>query len=101
MLTLAQKKAKPAGHWAWVQDGAKPASFLQLRGSNTVSAKQVTQRVLDLLQKSADRLKSPVLSAVALKVKLSADHFVKVRGLIKDLIAKLKADAEAEAESKG
>merc|ERR1719235_143199 len=29
------------------------------------------------------------------------DHFVKVRGMIKDLIAKLKADAEAEAEQKG
>merc|ERR1719473_1411847 len=42
-----------------------------------------------------------MLSAFALKVKLSEDHFVKVRGLIKDLIAKLKADAEAEAESKG
>jgi chromosome segregation ATPase len=56
---------------------------------------------LDLLQKAAGRLNSPVLSAAALKVQVSADHFVKVRGLIKDLIAKLKADAEAEAESKG
>merc|ERR1719473_2089257 len=42
-----------------------------------------------------------MLSAFALKVKLSEDHFVKVRGLIKDLIAKLKADAKAEAEQKG
>ena len=36
-----------------------------------------------------------------LKAKLSEDHFVKVRGLIKDIIAKLKADAEAEATTKG
>jgi len=34
-------------------------------------------------------------------VQLAADHFVKVRGLIKDLIEKLKADAKAEATQKG
>jgi len=38
---------------------------------------------------------------VAVRVELAADHFVKVRGLIKDLIAKLKADAKAEATQKG
>jgi DNA repair exonuclease SbcCD ATPase subunit len=32
---------------------------------------------------------------------LSEDHFVKVRGLIKDLLAKLKADADSEATQKG
>merc|ERR1712224_726053 len=31
---------------------------------------------------------------------LAKDHFVKVRGLIKDLIAKLEADAESEASQK-
>jgi len=34
-------------------------------------------------------------------VTVAEDHFVKVRGLISDLIAKLKADAESEAEQKG
>merc|ERR1719395_446892 len=47
-----------------------------------------------------------MLSTLAIKIKLGygtklgKDHFVKVRGLIKDLIAKLEADAEAEAEQK-
>merc|ERR1719272_1677777 len=35
-----------------------------------------------------------------LKVEVAADHFVKVRGLIKDLIAQLKKDAEDEASQK-
>jgi len=38
---------------------------------------------------------------MSMKVKLAADHFVKVRGLIKDLIKKLEDDAEQEATQKG
>jgi len=34
-------------------------------------------------------------------VRVAEDHFVKVRGLIKDLISKLKADAKSEATQKG
>merc|ERR1719262_2031773 len=37
---------------------------------------------------------------VSLEESLGKDHFVKVRGIIKDLIAKLEADAEAEATQK-
>jgi chromosome segregation ATPase len=61
----------------------------------------VGQRVVQLLQNKASSLGSRDLAAIALKVSLHADHFAKVRSLIKDLIAKLKADAEAEAEQKG
>jgi len=50
---------------------------------------------------AADRTSSGALSAVAVRVQLAEDHFVKVRGLIKDLIAKLKADAKSEATQKG
>merc|ERR1719235_2554546 len=35
-----------------------------------------------------------------IKIGVGKDHFVKVRGLIRDLIEKLKADAEAEASQK-
>merc|ERR1719223_1961301 len=35
-----------------------------------------------------------------MKVSTSEDHFVKVRGLIKDLIEKLEADAKSEATQK-
>merc|ERR1719487_414442 len=33
-------------------------------------------------------------------IRLKEDHFVKVRGMIKDLVAKLEADASAEADQK-
>jgi len=56
---------------------------------------------MQVLQAAASRLSSPQLSILAFKVKVSEDHFVKVRGLIKDLIAKLKEDAAAEMEQKG
>mmetsp|Transcript_39014 Transcript_39014/g.61800 ORF Transcript_39014/g.61800 Transcript_39014/m.61800 type:complete len:302 (-) Transcript_39014:51-956(-) len=42
-----------------------------------------------------------MIAAISLKVALQEDHFVKVRGLIKDLIASLKAAAKAEASTKG
>ena len=35
-----------------------------------------------------------------LKVKVAADHFVRVRGLIKGRIARIKDDAKAEASQK-
>merc|ERR550514_398042 len=74
-------------------------AFFQ-RGSAASGAGAPTRRVLELLASAAARLKSPLLSGLVLKVKVSEDHFVKVRGIIKDLIAKLEADAEAEAETK-
>merc|ERR1719174_841906 len=44
-------------------------------------------------------LRSPTLSTLVLKLK--EDHFKKVRTMIKDLRAKLQADAEAEETQKG
>jgi len=52
------------------------------------------------LAKQARNLHSPILSVMSTKVKLAADHFVKVRGLIKDLIGRLEADADSEATTK-
>jgi len=40
------------------------------------------------------------LSAVALKVSLSEDHFVKVRQIIKDLVARLESEADSERTQK-
>merc|ERR1719321_1540483 len=110
-LVLASKDTQATGHWVWVQDQAAPAtvatagvhesanapSFLQLRG-----AASGPKRVLEFLTQKASLLKSPMLSTLALKLKLGVakDHFVKVRGMIKDLIAKLEADAESEASQK-
>merc|ERR1719515_83461 len=57
------------------------------------------QKLLRYLQRQSLKLKSSVLSTLALKMK--TDHFVKVRTMIKDLVAKLEADAEAEQTQKG
>merc|ERR1719387_2228590 len=61
------------------------------------------QKFLKFLTQKAQILKSNTFSTLLMKIQVTAgiDHFVKVRGLIKDLIAKLEADAEAEATQKG
>merc|ERR1719298_303809 len=103
--------AQVKGHWIWVEDAPAPVaekvagaekstgatSFLQLREESSAP-----NRVIDFLTQKASLLQSPILSTIALKLKLGTakDHFVKVRGLIKDLIEKLEADAEAEASQK-
>merc|ERR1719393_579943 len=56
-------------------------------------------QVLSYLKKQTKLLKSDNLAA--LLVQMKEDHFVKVRTMIKDMIAKLEADAEAEASQKG
>merc|ERR1711904_212981 len=59
-------------------------------------------KALTLIEQRSQELKSTTLQALMLKINLGVgkDHFVKVRGLIKDLIAKLEADAESEATQK-
>jgi outer membrane murein-binding lipoprotein Lpp len=80
----------------------KSTSFLQLSGTSSQSMQlAATTGASQLLSKVAKDLHSPVLSVTAMKVKLMADHFVKVRAIIKDLIQKLEDDAEAEATQKG
>jgi len=80
----------------------KPVTFLQLRGQSSASLQMAAAvRAQSSLVRAAKELHSPVLSVTAMKVKLLADHFVKVRAIIKDLIAKLQEDAENEATQKG
>merc|ERR1719327_404616 len=59
----------------------------------------MARKVLKYLKKQAKALKSEVLSALMTQMK--EDHFVKVRTMIKDMIAKLEADADAEQDQKG
>jgi len=73
-------------------------SFLQISRHNS---NVVVKQVQALLQEAASNLDSRVLSNAAVRVMLAADHFKKVRDLIKDLIAKLKADAKSESKQKG
>jgi uncharacterized coiled-coil DUF342 family protein len=83
------------GHWQWVEAKPRPHSFLQIR-----SEEGAPQKVLKLLSSAAARLRSDVLSAAVMKITVSADHFVKVRGLIKDLIERLEDNAAAEQTHK-
>jgi len=82
---------------------SSPVSFVQINSvQHQKSGKAaVLQRLRSFLDGAADRTGSGALSALAVRVTVAEDHFVKVRGLIKDLIAKLKADAKSEATQKG
>lgn len=100
-----QQKSAVKGHWVYVEDAAAPgASFLQVRGASLRGAAKTSQvvahKIQDLLEASAKSLRSPVLAMAALKVNAAEDHFVKVRQIIKDLIAKLEEDAANEATQK-
>jgi hypothetical protein len=53
---------------------------------------------MKFLKARAQALKSDSLSALMIQMK--EDHFVKVRGMIKDLVSKLEADAAAEGDQK-
>jgi len=80
-----------------------PVAFVQIQAVQHEESRKTAalERVREFLYNAAERTESKALSAVAEHVILAEDHFVKVRGLIKDLIEKLKADAEAEATTKG
>merc|ERR1719458_615578 len=91
-----------------LQVAEHPSSFLQkvqLRrgaGRRDAAAAQteLVHRTLRHLDGRAAKLQSSTLSGLAAKIALEEDHFVKVRGLIKDIIAMLKKQAEAEASQK-
>merc|ERR1719252_56627 len=81
-------------------DDSESESFLQKK--KTVHRRShrslVLHKMMAYLKKQSKALKSKQLSALMYKMK--EDHFVKVRGMIKDMIAKLEADASAEADQK-
>jgi hypothetical protein len=74
----------------------EPVSFLQVR--EEALKPEVAKKMLTYLKGQAQKIKSKTLSNLA--VKMTEDHFVKVRGMIKDMVAKLEADAAAEADQK-
>jgi len=76
---------------AGADDEEEPESFLQV-DSRSVQERNVIKMIAD----KAKLLKSPALAA--LSVRMQQDHFVKVRGLIKDLVERLVAEKAAEAD---
>lgn len=82
-----------------------PSSFFQLRAQSLnkqkLSNNDVLNKLVSDLSDKAHSLKSAPLAMLAVQIESSGpDHFVKVRGIIKDLIDKLEADAKAEATQK-
>merc|ERR1719321_428709 len=71
-------------------------SFLQVQ--EEVLKPVTVKKMMTYLKGQASKIKSKNLSN--LMVKMTEDHFVKVRGMIKDMVAKLEADAAAEADQK-
>merc|ERR1719478_1199516 len=94
-LNLVAKKAVVVQDSDDVEDDDDDVSFLQRR--DTRSSKR--REALKFLSTQAKALKSPVLSTLVMKIK--EDHFKKVRDLIKDMVARLESEAEAEASQKG
>merc|ERR1719389_1056545 len=94
--TQVSKAAK--GHWVWVEDDQASVSFLQKKEVHSHDKKHIVHKLMGYLKGQAKKLKSDELSALMIRMK--EDHFVKVRGMIKDLVAKLEADAAAEADQK-
>jgi hypothetical protein len=91
-------KGHSKGHWVWVEDDQGSVNFLQKQSHNHNNKGRIVHKVMQYIRTQAKKLKSDTLAALAIKLK--EDHFVKVRGMIKDMIAKLEADASAEADQK-
>jgi len=87
-----------------LQTRKKTPSFLQLRGGHGGPRAGGREKAMALLSSASERLHSPMLAMVSLRVEASQrqaeDPFVKVRQLMKDLIKRLEADALAEATHK-
>jgi hypothetical protein len=94
---------KAGGHWVWVPDtasksseSAEAVSFLQLRPATEVARR----KVMALLNKKAESLKSTVLSTLLFKLRDTPSPFAKVKQMVQDLITRLESEAEAEASQK-
>merc|ERR1719171_3305988 len=108
LATQHSQVSKAPGHWEWVADSSDDEAEVDDDTVDTLSFLQrkkrgghkgvVVHKMMSYLSKQAKALKSDQLSALMIRMK--EDHFVKVRGMIKDLVAKLEADAAAEADQK-
>jgi hypothetical protein len=78
-------------------DTGDDVSFLQKKQTRS-QRRVLIKKLMGYLHKQAKALKSDQLSALMIRMK--EDHFVKVRGMIKDMVAKLEADAAAEGDQK-
>merc|ERR1719324_1325392 len=74
----------------------KKTSFAQLRSAGQ---NPVQQRVAKFLEDRAHKVKSKILSLIAVRV--AEDPFKKIKKMIEDMVSKLMEEANEEAEHKG
>lgn len=100
-LKVLSEQVKPSykanKELAQVQEAARPMSFLQIRKSEDSIH---IQKALQILSTAARHIESSPLGLLAVQAGQAKDHFVKVRGLITDLIDRLESDAQGEADQK-
>lgn len=74
-------------------------NFAQLRAVGRMMSAPMKQELFGFIQGRAARLGSETLALLAANLAApSADPFVKIRGMISDLVTKLEAEAKAEAK---
>jgi len=73
-------------------------SLLQI--NREAGQKAAIKRVRSFLEEAVASTGSDALSSVSIRMLVAGDHFSKVRGLIKDMVSKLEADAKSEASKK-
>merc|ERR1719160_1748336 len=82
----------------FVQTNIFSTSLVQLRSTVRSTMQSRNKAALEFLEKEAERLGSKMLSLVA--VRASADPFAKVTKMIREMIDRLKEEAQAESEHK-
>lgn len=99
---LRQKELDALDKALQLLSGVKPKAFLQvataLLNIKKADVRPAQQQVAAYLHSQAERLESSVLSTLA--VEATKDPFVKVRGMIQDLITRLESEAGQEAQHK-
>merc|ERR1719487_1057481 len=104
-LATAKKVIKETTGGATEQTyGFNQLSFMQLSSSADLAKSEAVRFIRDLSRKTKSpalaQLASRMMSAIKLGTAAGDDPFAKVEGLIKDMIATLEAEAEADATQK-